>query len=53
MLEGIKVSRLDIKERVEQVLSDILSNKYEAKIRIKFGGANHNGDSDTSNHIRK
>lgn len=31
-----EVSREDIRSRVEQILSAILSDKYEAKITIKF-----------------
>ena len=31
-----KVSDSDIKSRIEEILSDILSDKYEAKIKIKF-----------------
>lgn len=27
---------MDIKERIEKVLSDILSDKYEAKVTVKF-----------------
>ena len=27
---------MDIKERIEKVLSDILSDKYEAKVTLKF-----------------
>lgn len=28
---------MDLKQRIEQVLSDILSDKYECKITLRFG----------------
>ena len=29
---------MDLKTRIEQVLSEILSDKYECKITLRFGG---------------
>lgn len=31
---------MDLKARIEQVLSEILSDKHECKITIRFGGNN-------------
>lgn len=31
-----KVSKADIKARIEDILSDILSDKYEMEIKLKF-----------------
>ena len=45
----MEVSKIDIKSRIETVLSDILSDKHDARIRIKFGHAreDYDGDYDT------
>ena len=48
------MSDKDIKTRIEEILSDILSDKYEAEIKIKFVGKKEitvNGDIDTSGDI--
>jgi hypothetical protein len=49
----VEVSAIDIKARIEQILSEILSDKHEAKITIRFGesGEDSNGDYDTSGNI--
>lgn len=31
---------MDLKERIEKVLSEILSDKHDCKITIRFGGRN-------------
>lgn len=45
-----KVSREDIKARIEEILSDILSDKYEMEIKLKFEKSEelHNGNDDKS-----
>jgi hypothetical protein len=47
------VSVIDIKSRIEKILSDILSDKHDAKITIRFGdsGEGYNGDYNTSGDI--
>lgn len=50
------MSRQDIISKIEEILSDILSAKHDAKITIKFVKSrekNQNGDSNTSKNIRK
>ena len=50
------VSKEDIKSRIEIILSDILSAKYDAKITIKFVESkekNVNDNGNTSRNIRK
>lgn len=50
------VSDKDIKPRIELILSDILSKKYDAKITIKFVALeeeNANGNSNPSRGIQK
>lgn len=46
------VSNADIKIKVEQILSTILSDKYNAEITIRFKENNH-GDCDTTGIIRE
>lgn len=48
------MSKEDIKSRIEMILSDILSAKYDAKITIKFvelKEKNVNGNRNTSRNI--
>lgn len=40
------MSNEDIKTRIEEILSDILSDKYEAKITIKFFKDEESSDGD-------
>lgn len=47
------MSGLDIKSKIERALSDIFSDKYDAKITIKFVKENKHGDSNTSRIIDK
>lgn len=49
----MKVSEQEIKSRIERILSDILSDKYDAKITIKFSKSEdvNNGNDDSSRHI--
>jgi hypothetical protein len=49
------VSERDIKARIEEILSDILSDKYEAKITIKFlkDEEIQNGNSNQSRNFRE
>lgn len=36
---------MTLKERIEQVLSDILSDKYDCKIKIKFVKKEENSEA--------
>lgn len=50
------MSNKDIKARIEEILSDILSDKYEAKIKIKFVDKKEiydNGNTYSSRNISK
>lgn len=50
------MSNQDIKARIEEILSDILSDKHEAKITIKFVDKKEiicNEHTDSSRGIRK
>lgn len=49
----MEVSKIDIKSKIETILSEILSDKHDAHIRIKFGhsGEDYNGDYDTPRTI--
>lgn len=44
----MEVSREEIKSKIERILSDILSDKYEMEIKIKFEKSEelNNGNSD-------
>jgi hypothetical protein len=48
------VSKQDIKSRIERVLSDIFSDKYDAEIGIKFKKRGmSDGDSNSSRIIEE
>ena len=49
------MSDKDIKIKIEQILSDILSDKYEMEIKIKFEKSEeeNDGNSDSSRDITK
>lgn len=47
------MSREDIIYKVERALSEILSDKYEAKIKIKFKRGNKNVNGNKGRDIRK
>ena len=51
----MEVSEREIKSRIERILSDILSDKHEAKITIKFSKSEdvNNGNHDSSRHFKK
>ena len=51
----MKVSDEEIKSRIERILSDILSDKHEAKITIKFSKSEdvNNGNDDKSGNFKK
>lgn len=51
----MKVSKEEIKPRIERILSDILSDKYEAKVTIKFDKSEDvdNGNSGKSRDFKK
>lgn len=51
----MKVSKEEIKSRIERILSDILSDKHEAKITIKFSKSEdvNNGNNDQTRSIKK
>ena len=44
----MEVSREEIKSKIERILSDILSDKYEMEIKIKFEKSEeiNNGNND-------
>lgn len=46
------MSKTDIRFKIEKVLSDILSDKYDAKIKIKFAEeSNTNVNEDTTGNF--
>lgn len=50
------MSDLDIKSKIEKILSDILSDKHDCKITVKFNetkGQDIDGDYDTTEFIDK
>ena len=47
----MKVSNLDIKARIERILSDIFSDKYDANITIRFTKERRDEHSNTSSII--
>lgn len=47
------MSREDIILKIEKALSDILSDKYEAKVKIRFKRREINGNSNSSRGIRE
>lgn len=50
------MSKTDIKARIERILSDILSDKYNAKITVRFRDLKEHksyGNNDTSGVIGK
>ena len=49
------MSNKDIKTKIEQILSDILSDKYEMEIKIKFEKSEEriNGNSNSSRDFTK
>jgi hypothetical protein len=49
----VEVSEIDIKSRIEEILSEILSDKHDVNITLKFRdqGENKNGDYNTSRII--
>ena len=51
----MRVSKEEIKPRIEQILSDILSDKYEAKVSIKFEKSEdeNDGDGGKSRNLKK
>lgn len=51
----MRVSEQEIKSRIERILSDILSDKHEAEITIKFSKSEdvNNGNSNKSRNIKK
>lgn len=49
----MKVSIKDTKERIEKVLSEILSDKYELKITLKFIGRNTSDDENKTQDFKK
>lgn len=51
----MRVSKEEIKPRIEQILSDILSDKYEAKVTIKFVKSEdvNNGNGSKSRNLKK
>ena len=51
----MKVSDKEIKSRIERILSDILSDKHEAKITIKFSKSEdvNNGNRNQSRNFRE
>jgi hypothetical protein len=38
---------MDLKSKIEKVLSEILSDKYECDISIRFGAGNERQETDT------
>ena len=50
----MEVSKEEIKSKIERILSDILSDKHEAKITIKFSKSEdvNNGNSNQTGNIR-
>lgn len=50
----MEVSKEEIKSKIERILSDILSDKHEAKITIKFLKSEdvNNGNSNQTRDIR-
>lgn len=50
----MEVSSEDIILKIEKILSDILSDKYDAKVTIKFIKKDEtNGDHNTSRDIKR
>lgn len=51
----MEVSDEEIKSRIERILSDILSDKHEAKITIKFSKSEdvNNGNYDSGRYFKK